>query len=42
METNPLNRRINQWTDIYIIGTSIMKVLKALSKIFEDENYVFL
>ena len=42
METNPLNRRVNQWTGIYIIETSIMKVLKALSKIFEDENYVFL
>ena len=42
METNPLNRSVNQWTGIYIIGTSIMKVLKALPKIFEDENYVFL
>ena len=42
METNLLNRGVTQWTGIYITGTSIMKVLKALSNISEDENYVFL
>ena len=33
IETSPLIYRVNQWTGIYIIGTSVMKKLRNYSEL---------